>query len=239
MLTNKNRFRRSNKSKLPSSLQKTSSISSADEISVDSNAKRDAKNISEILISFKRIGCLLLVIKRLSNDEKQELERIPNLFSNAISAKAEHFTKNRSFVNSLIDKAKENKNNIENKYRGQMFERIRKFFLLFIEIRREFLSKLNEYLCKSNSKTKTQKVKEIQLSSVAVYQFIEKYNNLIEGIDKFLQPILEDIKKKREREFVSDKNAWNKRIDEINKKIDTLCSKALKSVTNLKILGLF
>ena len=213
------------------SLQKINCSNSADALSVDSNVKRDGEHISK---TFKRIGRLLLILKQFSKNEKQGMQYILDVFSKVIRARGKIVAENRSFIDSHIQRTKEIEKYIENTFKGQMFENIRNLFLLFIKIKRECLSILNEYLCKSQ--LKREKIDEMLLSLVAVNHILDKYYNLIEDIHNFLHVILDDIKRKSERDYDSDKNTWNEKVDEMKKKL--VCSQVMKHVKNQNVLSL-
>ena len=112
-------------------------------------------------------------------------------------------------------------------------------FLFLIEIRKEFLSNMKKYLYKSNSSQRREDVKEMQLDSLAVKNFIEKYFDLTVDFKEKFQKFSDDFKSKNESDFDSDIKAWNGRIIEMKKEFNVLSSQIFNKLKNENIVGLF
>ena len=180
----------------------------------------------------------LFILRKLSEDGKQGMKYFPARFSMLVKAKAKNINEMKTFIERQKQKIQEDENFIKSIIKKSC-ETIGACFIFFIKIRTEFLSNLETYLFRSNSKERTENVSEMQLDSVAIKEFIDKYFDLIVHFKEKFQTIFGNIKNKNECDFDSDIIASNSMFIEMNNNFHVLFSETMKKLKNENISGLF
>ena len=196
-----------------------------EKLSHEEKAFRDAKKF------------LYLISETVVIEQKFMEDNIPSLFSLMRS----NFKKyKKDFVDVIKELQTGNKNDEDFfkdiKEVGLFEQKLNSLDLMFLEIKKEFVTKIDEAL-KLDFRQRQKSFRKIESDCNKVKDFLTKYFGQIKTAAGILKSIFEKIDNNT-LDFELERSNWNKIVCGIKKNIEVLSTEMLSKVKNVDVMGL-